>query len=100
MNYEIECSTQFTGPTLQLLKVIDLRDCIKFCDYENRLRPATPQCVGVTFLGDDIIDVGDNNCVRYSSLNCATRGNVSVQSARWLFAGYPAIADYDPGFLC
>jgi hypothetical protein len=105
INFEIECSTQFQGtqmgPASSPGKNIDLRDCIRFCDEENRLRPNQPPvCIGVTFLDEFLVPDG-SNCYKYSSLSCATRGlNSSYQSARLLYDRYPAMVDYDSSFNC
>lgn len=100
-NWEVECATQFTGARFGVGtgRNLDLRDCMQYCQLENQQRPNIPPvCVGVTF--ELNTEDGEGNCVKYSTLTCATRGNSSFASARLLYAGYPAMTDYDPSFNC
>jgi hypothetical protein len=102
VSYEIECATSFTGTQLPPGLNINLRDCISYCDYANRLAAmaATPPCMGVTFVDINSGQGGSNNCFRYSTLQCATRGNATFMSARLLWSGYPNMTDYNSGFNC
>ncbi|OAP58704.1 hypothetical protein AYL99_07794 [Fonsecaea erecta] len=98
-NFEIECATAFTGSTSQPLLTFDLTDCINQCQYANALRANS--CLGVTFMVTSVSQGSVNNCFPYSTLTCATRGNVTYNSARMLYAGYPQMTDYsDPTFVC
>ncbi|KIW69441.1 hypothetical protein PV04_05318 [Phialophora macrospora] len=98
-NYELECSTQFTGSTSQPLLTFDLNDCINQCQYANVLRANS--CLGVTFVVNPVGQGSTNNCYPFSSITCGTRGNATFNSARLLYAGYPRITDYtDSSFLC
>ncbi|ETI26649.1 hypothetical protein G647_10410 [Cladophialophora carrionii CBS 160.54] len=98
-NYEIECSTQFTGSTSQALLTFDLNDCINQCQYANVLRANS--CLGVTFMETPVGQGTTNNCLPFSCITCGTRGNATFSSARLLYAGYLRITDYtDPSFLC
>jgi hypothetical protein len=97
-NFEVECQTQFTGAAQQPLIAYSLEDCVSWCQYANIL--VANSCVGLTFQEGTTTQGGSNNCFRYSSLTCATRGNATFNSARLLYAGYPAMTDYGGGFNC
>ncbi|KAL2441372.1 hypothetical protein ABEF95_014339 [Exophiala dermatitidis] len=99
VNYEVECATIFTGSAIQPLLAFSLEDCIMWCQYQNLLQPNS--CVGLTFQEGSVGQGTSNNCYRYSSLTCATRGNSTFDSARMLYSGYPRMTDYsDPSFVC
>ncbi|KAK5232411.1 hypothetical protein LTR47_006624 [Exophiala xenobiotica] len=97
-NFEVECQTSFTGSAQQPLIAYSLEDCVSWCQYANIL--VANSCVGLTFQEGTTMQGGSNNCFRYSSLTCATRGNATFDSARLLYAGYPAMTDYGGGFNC
>ncbi len=97
-NFEVECQTQFTGSVGQPLLTFSFEDCVGWCQYANVL--VANSCVGLTFRNGPTSQGGSNNCFRYSSLTCATRGNATFDSARLLYAGYPAMTDYGAGFNC
>ncbi|EHY58324.1 hypothetical protein HRR83_007313 [Exophiala dermatitidis] len=99
VNYEVECGTSFTGSSIQPLLAFSLEDCIMWCQYQNLLQPNS--CIGLTFQEGSVGQGTSNNCYRYSSLTCATRGNSTFDSARMLYSGYPRMTDYsDPNFVC
>lgn len=100
-NYEIECATSFNGVAQQPLLVTDFHDCISWCAYANKL--VANSCTALTYLYGQNVQGGSNNCFRYSSISCANRTNANLgvyDSARLLYASYPAINDYQNSFTC
>ncbi|KAJ9611679.1 hypothetical protein H2200_004863 [Cladophialophora chaetospira] len=98
VDFEIECSTQFTGSHNQQLLAFNLNDCIRQCQYLNTV--FTNSCVGITFIEGEVGQGTTNNCYPYSTITCATRGNAMYNSARMFYAGYPQVTDYNSTFSC
>ncbi|KIW43362.1 uncharacterized protein PV06_04473 [Exophiala oligosperma] len=96
--FEVECSTSFTGATMQPLLAFSFEDCVSWCQYANILVPNS--CVGMTYQYGTVSQGGSNNCVRYSTLTCASRGNATYGSARLIWSGHPAMTDYGGNFGC
>ncbi|KIW10875.1 hypothetical protein PV08_10174 [Exophiala spinifera] len=96
--FEVECATSFTGASMQPLLAFGFEDCVSWCQYANILVPNS--CVGLTYRNGTVSQGGSNNCFRYATLTCATRGNATFASARLIWAGYPAMTDYGGNFGC
>ncbi|KAL6240831.1 hypothetical protein RBB50_012246 [Rhinocladiella similis] len=96
--FEVECATSFTGASMQPLLAFSFEDCVSWCQYANVLAPNS--CVGMTYRNGTVAQGGSNNCFRYSTLACASRGNATFASARLIWAGYPAMTDYAGNFGC
>ena len=90
-NYEIECSTVFTGATLEPQVAFDLPDCIRACQYDNIYNAAS--CVAVIFNETVQAQPPINNCFPFSAVAGLTRGSTVFNGARLLYRGYPCIVD-------